>query len=288
MKSNSGDKQMEKIRIASILLILTLCVHASAVESHCYKTVDGISLKINARYPEGHQKTDSRPAILLFHGGGWVCGKPNQLNGQASAFAKLGYVTFTVSYRLINKNHTTVYECVKDAKSAVRWVRANAEKLGIDPNRIVASGGSAGGHIAACTAIIDGFEEEGEDLTVSSKANALLLLSAVLDTTKDGYGVDKMIKGEVTDLSPCHHVRKGLPPTIVFYGTGDTTVPPENPERFARLMKEAENICVLVPFEGRRHGFFNHPAFRKNNKIEDFDAVIEQSKKFLDSIGFKP
>ncbi len=85
-------------------------MQANAVESHVYKKVGEITLQINARYPEGHQKSDSRPAIVLFHGGDWVSRKPNQFNGQVSAFAKLGYVTFTVRYRLINKHGTIVYE----------------------------------------------------------------------------------------------------------------------------------------------------------------------------------
>jgi len=74
----------------------------------------------------------------------------------------------------------------------------------------------------------------------------------------------------------------------VFYGTQDKTVPPENAERFGKLMKEAENNCVLVPFEGRGHRFFNHPALLKRNKIEDFNAVIEKGKAFLDLNGLKP
>jgi len=91
-----------------------------------------------------------------------------------------------------------------------------------------------------------------------------------------------------TDLSPCHQVREGLPPTILFHGTRDTTVPPENAERFERLMKEAGNHCVRVPFEGRRHSFFNGSGFRRNNTDADFNTTMEKSVEFLKSIGFVP
>jgi len=253
-----------------------------------YKKTEQANLILKGYYPEDLTKGDRRPAIILFHGGGWVCGKPQQFYQQARAFRDQGIVAFSATYPLINKHHTTVYECVKDGKSAVRWLRTHAEQLGIDPDKIIAGGGSAGGHLAACTATIEGFEEEGEGQTVSSKPNTLILFSPVLDTTEKGYGADKMIKGEKTDISPCHHVREGLPPTIIFYGTRDTTVPPENPERFADLMKEAGNHCVLVPFEGRRHGFFNGSGFRRNNTDEDFNTTLEKSIEFLKSIKFLP
>jgi acetyl esterase len=277
------------MRQIGIAIVVLLCTTSSyALENHVYKKTDITPLQLTVRFPEGHdKKTDHRPAIILLHGGGWVSGKPQQMNGQARAFAKLGYVTFTVRYRLINKHKTTVYECIMDGKSAVRWVRKHATELGIDPEKIVAGGASAGGHIAACTAMVKDYDED-EDKSVSCVPNALLLMSPVLDTTEKGYGSGKMTKGKKTDLSPCHLVRKGLPPTIVFHGTADKTVPPENAERFGKLMKAAGNNCVMVLFEGRGHKFFNHPAFLKRNKIEDFNAVIEKGKAFMGSVGIKP
>ena len=253
-----------------------------------YKKTEQTSLGMRARYPEGHKVTDKRPAIIFFHGGGWVCGKPNLFTAQCRAYTMRGYVTFTASYRLINKDDTTVYECVQDAKSAVRWLRINAGRLGVDPDRIIVGGGSAGAHIAACTAIIEGFEEKGEDTTISSKANALLLYSPVLDTSETGYGADKMTRGKKTDLSPLHHVRPGICPTIVFYGTDDTVAKSESMVAFGKKMKEAGNNCMMVPFEGRKHKFFNPPGLIARNKIEDFDLCVEKGVEFLTSSGFGP
>ena len=129
----------------------------------CYKKAGDISLSMRGFYPADLKKGEARPAVLLFHGGGWVCGKTQQFTPQARCFRESGVIAFTVGYRLINKHKTTVYECIKDGKSAVRWIRAHAKELCVDPDKIVAGGGSAGGHIAACTAMIEGLDEEGED-----------------------------------------------------------------------------------------------------------------------------
>jgi acetyl esterase len=174
---------------------------------------------------------------------------------------------------------------VKDGKSAIRWVREHATELGVDPDRIVAAGGSAGGHVAACTGVIEGFEEAGEKTAISSIPNAMILFNPVLDTTGKGYGAQKFKPEQQTELSPCHHVRKGIVPTLVLHGTADKTVPFENAERFSKLMKDAGNECLLVPFEGKDHGFFNGSSFRKGNGDADFDLTIKYSFEFLKARG---
>ena len=86
-------------------------------------------------------------------------------------------VAMTAEYRIRNMHGTLATACVADVKSAVRWVRANAVKLGVDPDRIAAGGGSAGGHVAACTGVIDGFESKDEDDKISSAPNAMVLFN---------------------------------------------------------------------------------------------------------------
>lgn len=151
-----------------------------------YKTVGDVTLKLHVFEPTGLKTNDHRPAIVLFFGGGWAGGDPKQFFQQARALADLGMVAFSANYRVKSRNQTTPFECVKDAKSAIRWVRAHAAELGVDPNRIVAGGGSAGGHIAACTGLIAGSEEAGENLKISSRPNAMILFNPVLDTTEKG------------------------------------------------------------------------------------------------------
>jgi acetyl esterase/lipase len=213
-------------------------------------------------------------------------GSPKQFYQQARRFADVGFVAISADYRVIKKHKTTPFESVKDGKSAIRWVRKHAAKLGIDPERIVSAGGSAGGHVAACTGVIDGYEEEGEDSKISTVPNAMILYNPVIDTTEKGYGVSKVGQQRKTDISPTHHVRKGIPPTLIFHGTADKTVPFENVERFTKLMKAAGNKVTLVPFEKKGHGFFNGSFFRPKSNDVYFNLTMDKSVEFVKQLGF--
>jgi len=262
---------------------------ASLSKSIKYKSTPEGDLHLNMFWPEGHGVSDKRPVIVLFFGGGWVAGKPQQMAGHARYFARAGYVAISAKYRIRNKDgrHLTPYDCVEDGKSVVRYLREHAEELGIDPDKIIAGGGSAGGHVAACSAVIKGYDAKNENAEISSVPNALVLFNPVIDTTDKGYGSEKFTQETQTDLSPCHHVRAGLPPTYIVHGTADRTVPFENVERFDRLMRKAGNVCKLVAFEGRRHGFFNVPGFKKGTQ-EDFTAIMEGATAFLAEQGLAP
>jgi acetyl esterase/lipase/lysophospholipase L1-like esterase len=225
------------------------------------------------------------PCIVFFFGGGWTGGSPKQFYQQSDYFKRRGVIAISAQYRTMNSHKVHPSVCVADAKSAIRWVRKNAEKLGVDPNRIIAGGGSAGGHVAAATGVLEGLEDPKDDLGVSSVPNAMVLFNPVLDTTVKGYGSRKVQGADKTVLSPCHHVRKGIAPTIIFYGTKDTTVPYENAVRFTKLMSEAGNTCKLVSFEGRNHGFFNSSWFRKTNKDDDYAKTMHDSDVFLTELG---
>jgi len=251
-----------------------------------YKTIDGIELKLHVFEPTGHRATDLSSTIIFFFGGGWSSGDPKQFYQQARELANQGMVAFSAEYRVKSRNNTSPFESVKDAKSAVRWVRQHAKELGVNPDKIVVSGGSAGGHIACCTGVIAGFDEDGENLSISSVPNAMILFNPVLDTTEKGYGLDKVGAARMTEISPCQHIHPGIPPALLMHGTADKTVPFENAERFTRLMKEAENECVFVPFEGKDHGFFNGSFFRPKSDDTDFNQSMERSVAFLKSLGF--
>jgi len=268
-----------------------LCVAAAPAELKpdrmvSYKSVEGVELKMHVFEPQGLKSTDHRSAVVFFFGWGWTGGDPKQFFQQARALSDGGMVAFSADYRVKGRNNTTPFECVKDGKSAIRWVREHASELGIDPQRIVAAGGSAGGHVAACTGVIEGYEEKGENPAISSVPNAMILFNPVIDTTEKGYGAARFKPEQRTMISPSHHVRKGIVPTLIFHGTADRTVPFENAQRFARLMKEAGNECVLVPFEGKDHGFFNGSFFRKSNGDADHDVTMKRSIEFLNEHGF--
>ena len=234
----------------------------------------------------GLQPSDRRPAIVFFFGGGWNSGEAKQFYQQARALADQGMVAFSADYRVKSRNQTTPFECVLDGKSAIRWVRQHAAALGVDPERIAAAGGSAGGHVAASAGLGLGGEEPAENAQISSVPNALILFNPVLDTTEQGYGARNFKPHQQTALSPSHHVRKGLPPTIIFHGTADTTVPFENAERFTRLMTAAGNLCTLVPFEGTGHGFFNGKLSRPSSDGVDYNLTVLRTIEFLTVRGY--
>jgi acetyl esterase/lipase len=252
-----------------------------------YKVIGDVQLKLHCFLPQGHEASDRASAILFFFGGGWNGGTPKQFYQQARELAERGMVAMSAEYRVKSRNKTTPFECVADGKSAVRWVRQHAGELGINPDRIVASGGSAGGHVAACTGVVEAMETPGEDDSVSSVPNAMILFNPVLDTTATGFGRSKVGEARDTEISPCHHVRPGLAPTLIFHGTGDETVPFENADRFARLMTEANNTCQLEAFDGKGHGFFNGINFRPKTKdLSGYKRSMKETVAFLKLLGF--
>lgn len=153
--------------------------HAAAMEPDellAYKTVGPDTLKLHVFRPDGHTPDARAPAIVFFFGGGWNGGTPSQFYPHCVYLASRGMVAFSAEYRVKSRHGTTPFECVKDGKSAIRWVRAHAAALGIDPGRVAAGGGSAGGHVAAAAGVVKGLDEPGEDMSISSRPAALVLL----------------------------------------------------------------------------------------------------------------
>jgi len=246
--------------------------------AHVYKTVGDVSLRLFVYTPADHKPADRRPAIVIFFGGGWVRGEPAQFARHAAHFAARGMVAVLPEYRTQSRHGTDPLACVADGKSALRWVRTHAAELGIDPDRIAASGGSAGGHVAASTTLITGLDEACEDTRTPCQANALVLFNPVIDTTQTGYGAKKL-GTRAREASPMHHVRPGLPPTVIFHGKADKTVRYENVERFAAEMQKAGNTCQLFGYDGQDHGFY-----RKQETF--YAAVISQVDRFLEGLGW--
>lgn len=265
----------------------------AGARTETYKTIGDVKLAIHIFSPDGHQPTNQRPAIVFFFGGGWVSGSPRAFEQQCRYLASRGMVAMTADYRVFNRQGTRADKCVEDAKSAVRWVRMNAKRLGIDPDRIAAGGGSAGGHIAACTGVIEGFEAKGEDVKTSSVPNALVLFNPALvlapiagrEESKDERiaRLETRMGTKPENLSPTHHVRKGAPPTLVQHGKEDTTVPYWSAEAFAEAMKKAGNRCELIGYEGEKHGFFN---LGRGGSNKSFIATTKRMDEFLASLGY--
>ncbi len=244
-----------------------------------FKQVGETKLHLHVFKPEGWSEKDSRGAIVFFFGGGWNGGTPAQFEPQCKHLAKHGMVAITAEYRVKSRHGVHPAECVADAKDAVRWIRQNARELGVDRSRIAVSGGSAGGHVAASTATLGKLPEEDES-EIDCTPSALILYNPVCDTTLRGFG-GKRLAERAYELSPVHHIRKHMAPTLIFHGEADNTVPFENAQRFKQLMDEVGNACELVGYPGAGHGFFNKG--RPKNKYED---TTKRLVEFLTTLGF--
>ncbi|MDP3645162.1 MAG: alpha/beta hydrolase [Bacteroidota bacterium] len=225
-----------------------------------YKTIDSLKLKVDIFYTNQSSERENNTAIVFFHGGGWAFGTPSEFFTTCERYARMGIVTFSVEYRLSIENgitpHPTIspIESVMDAKSAIRWVRENAARFHIDNNKIVASGQSAGGHLALSTAMIEDYNEKSDNLGTSCRPDAILLFSACVNAV-EGW-CDRLLadrRNQIWSISPAHHIRGGLPPMIEFHGTDDEQVPKWTVQFFESAMKKEGNYFELHIYEGRKH-----------------------------------
>ncbi len=270
---------MNRFFSCAIIFLITGCIvmaKPTPDKVMTYKKIDDIELKMYIFNPDGHKASDKTPAIVFFSGGGWKNWSPNQFFPQSRYLASRGMVALYAQYRTENHNQTSPKACVKDGKSAIRWIRRNANQLGIDPEMLAAGGGSAGGHIAAATAALEGFNEHGEDTSVSCKPNALVLFNPVFDNGPNGYGYDR-VKDYWQEFSPMHNIDENMPPTTVFLGTEDQLIPVETAEKYKELMNKAGKRCDLHLYEGQKHAFFNKEKY--------YETVLE-ADKFLASLGY--
>ncbi len=270
---------MKKMNVTFLLIIIAfsqLIAETQPDKIIQYKSIDRIKLTLHIFNPANHQASDKTPAIVFFFGGGWKNGDPTHFYPQSVYLASRGMVAICADYRTESRHNTPPSECVKDGKSAIRWIRSHASELGIDPDKLAAGGGSAGGHVAAATGTVQGFNESGEDTSISCIPNALVLFNPVYDNGPDGYGYDR-VKEYWNSFSPLHNLNKKTPPTIVFLGTEDPLITVSTAEEYQRRMEALGIRSDLHFYEGQKHGFFN--------KIK-YDETVLQMDHFLISLGF--
>jgi len=237
----------------------------------------------------------TRLGIVLFHGGGWNRGSAEWTFRYARHFASKGLVAVSVDYRLSDQKTITPLEAMADARTAMRWVRGHASRLGIDSHRIAAFGQSAGGHLAVCTAIFNDpkeyksewmdcggrrvpsnwlFDDPIDKTSVSCSPNALVLFYPVVATGYDDW-TETMLMGKADShaISPYNHIRQGLPPTVILQGKLDHQIPFERAARFSDRMRAAGNRCELYLFEDVGHLFI--PRGIKDVAGNDPDPKVE-------------
>jgi acetyl esterase len=273
-------KNQVRIIILGVFLIFSLNSFAQSESLPCvitYKQIDTVRLHLFVYKPDCFKESEKYPAIVFFFGGGWNNGSTTQFEVMAKHCASKGMFSVLVDYRVKTTHGTTPFEALKDAKTAIRYLRKNAEGLGIDPQKIVASGGSAGGHLAAACYTNETINESTDPLSISSKPDVLVLFNPVIDNSKDGYGYER-IKDKFPEFSPLYNIKKGFPPTIFFLGTNDKLIPVSTAEMFKSKIEAVGSRCDLHLYEGAEHGFFNSQKYRT--------LLIPVVDEFLESLGY--
>lgn len=271
---------MHKRNTLNVLILLLITYSFSySQEQVLYKQIDTTNLFMKVYHPEKIDSSIKSPAIVFYFGGGWNTGTIDHFKTHAEYFSKRGMVCFLVDYRVNKRQQTTPFESLKDAKSAIRYIREHADTFNIDVNKIVASGGSAGGQLAAATALIDDYNEDSDNTSISCKPNALVLFNPVIDNGPGGYGYDR-IGDAYKSFSPLHNIKSGAPPTILFLGTNDHLIPVETAKYYQTVMNKVKSRCELNLYKGGKHGFFNYKNF------ENYKKTISESDKFLQSLGY--
>ena len=246
--------------------------------SHVFRKVDGISLSLFVFAPTTSPTggTALHPAVILFYGGGWLFGHPDQFAPQAQYLAKRGAVAILPDYRAYCRAHTLVTGQMDDAAAAVIWVRSHAAELGVDPKRIAVSGGSSGGHLAVSTAVFPQSAKTAGGGTISSKPDLLVLFYPCLDLTSefekssaDAFG------GHGKDVSPLFHIGAGLPPTVIFQGTKDPLYP--EGKAYCAKARRRGNACQFFEVKDAQHGFFVRPGPAYDFGLAGMDEVLTKS-----------
>ena len=239
---------------------------APATKTLTYKTVGTKDLKIILHFPKNWQATDTRPAMIFFFGGGWNNGTVDQFLPQAEYFATRGLVCARADYRVKSRDGVTPDQCVADARSAVRWLRGHAKELGIDPMKLISSGGSAGGHQAGCMMIEKSVDTSGDDLSISTIPQAMVLYNPVLSFEHDKLRARLAGKQHLARaISPTAHLSKKTPPSLILFGSEDQL------KAFGDAYRtKAEHLGVRAQeylAEGQGHGFFNRSPWLERTTI---------------------
>ena len=285
--------------VASWILLIALgagCVRAGDLRSqeiasppeptpHTFREVGGTSLKAYVFTPSAPGFSGARPAVLLFHGGGWVAGAPDWTFRSARRYVEMGFVAVSVQYRLSDELVTPI-DALEDVCRAFQWARAQATTLGIRPDRIVADGVSAGGHLAAAAATI-GCGNTGGAYGVGGP-DALVLWSPALDVSGDGH-FRRLLRDRAgaAAYSPVEHVRPRMPPVHIVHGERDTLTPLSGARRFCERVVAVGGTCELVVYPNVGHLLTRNLA----NQESDFDPDpvaredgIARQRSFVDAL----
>jgi len=244
-------------------------------ETHIYRDGTSQPMRLHVFKPTRWQAGDRRPAMLFFFGGGWSRGTPEKSAGWAKYAASLGMVGIAPDYRTRERFGTSPLESVADGRAALRWVQDHVGELGINPAKIVTGGSSAGGHVALWTAIERSPPGSDPKEAPTAKPAAVILFSAVSDTSVlSGYTPHRFGTNAVA-LSPINQLDVEMPPMLMFHGDSDPTVPYQQALALHARLVATSNVCELITVPGGNHGFTSQlPEWKKRSQeiVENFLA----------------
>jgi acetyl esterase/lipase len=228
-------------------------------------------------FPKGHDASKKTvPGIILFHGGGWGGGSRKAFSYQCNYFASRGMVAATVTYRLRTKaDRATMKDgqsskrvCIPDVKSAIRWFKQHASELGVDPNRIVAGGGSAGGHISLLGTTNPGLNDPNDSKEVDASVAAYVLFNPALSKSD----------AQDPDVDFLRHLKADFGPAIVFFGSEDKWMKNGWTPAAAKMKSLGITSVDLRIAEGETHAFFNKQPWK--------DITLIAADEFLTELGY--
>jgi acetyl esterase/lipase len=277
-----------RLRERAAQLTANLPPEAQPHQKLVYRTTDqGKPLSLWVYWPGGSKPERPLPAIVLYHGGGWTTGTPVFYLAVARHFVERGMTVVLPEYRVYESSGSRIPDSTKDARAAMRWVKAHAGDLGIDLKRLAAGGGSAGGQLAASLGAAK--VDHPDQPAIDPRPEALVLFNPGVNFTypsfagaglKDNPSVAGMALADLADSDPMKNLGPGYPPCIVFHGTADQTVPFGAVKEFVEAVNAAGGSCELVPFEGAPHSFYQGQRNSAN-----FDLAMKRADAFLTGLG---
>lgn len=238
-----------------------------------YKTSAGKPRQMELYFPPNHDPAKAKvPGLILFHGGGWSGGSLDQFRFACDYFARRGLVCATAEYQMLGKGadklppgESRKRVCVTDAKSAIRWFKQHAGELGVDPDRIITGGGSAGGHISALATMNPGLNDPADPEGVDTKVVAYIWFNPAFspDDEKDA------------EIDVLRHLKADLPPTIVFFGDKDPWKEGWDTAHAKWKLLGTKTIDLRIA-PGQPHSFFNKDPWRALTLIEADKFLVKQ------------
>jgi acetyl esterase/lipase len=225
-----------------------------------YKQSAGQAREMEVYFPPNHDASKAKvPGLILFHGGSWSGGTLQQFRAACHYFATRGLVTATANYQMLGKKaaeslppgETRKRVCVTDAKSAIRWFKEHAGELGVDPERIIAGGGSAGGHVSALATLNPGLNDPADPAGFDTGVVAYLWFNPAFSPEDH----------RDSEIDVLRSLRKEQAPSITFFGTNDTWL--KGWEKVSEKLKDLGHSGSEQWFaEGQGHSFFNKEPWR--------------------------